>query len=134
MTFYKKTKYELSLYIDMNIDRYQCRHRWQVLSEKGKMRDLAENKFQVCMHACMHAKSPPSCPTLCDPYVLQTSVLGILQAKILEQVAIPFFRDLPDPGIELTSPVFIALQADSLLLSHWESPSFLGVQFSNSQF
>ena len=27
--------------------------------------------------------------------------------------------DLPDPGIELASP---ALQADSLLLSHWVSP------------
>ena len=29
---------------------------------------------------------------------------------------------LPDPGIEPTSPVAPALQADSLLLSHWESP------------
>ena len=29
---------------------------------------------------------------------------------------------LPDPGIEPTSPAAPALQADSLLLSHWESP------------
>ena len=29
---------------------------------------------------------------------------GILQARILEWVAIPFSRDLPDPGIELGSP------------------------------
>jgi len=39
------------------------------------------------------------------------SVYGILQARILEWVAIPFSRDLPDPGIEPGSP---ELQADSL--------------------
>ena len=41
-----------------------------------------------------------------------SSVHGILQAGILEWVVILFSRDLPDPGIELSSP---ALQADSLL-------------------
>jgi len=40
------------------------------------------------------------------------SVHGILQARILEWVVIPFSGDLPDPGIESGSP---ALQADSLL-------------------
>ena len=40
-----------------------------------------------------------------------SSVHGILQARILEWVAISFSRDLPDPGIEPWSP---ALQADSL--------------------
>ena len=39
------------------------------------------------------------------------SVHGILQARILEWIAIPFSRDLPNPGIEPGSP---ALQADSL--------------------
>ena len=34
-----------------------------------------------------------------------SSVQGILQARILEWVAIPFPRDLPDPGIEHQSPV-----------------------------
>ena len=56
-----------------------------------------------------------SCPTLGDPidYGLPgSSVHGIFQAGILEWVVIPFSRDLPDPGIELSSP---ALQADSLL-------------------
>ena len=42
----------------------------------------------------------------------QISILGILQARILEWVAISFSRDLPDPGIDPLSP---ALQADSLL-------------------
>ena len=43
------------------------------------------------------------------------SVHGILQARILEGVAIPPPGELPNPGIEPSSP---ALQADSLLLSH----------------
>ena len=38
-------------------------------------------------------------------------VHGILQARILEWVAFPFSRDLPNPGIESRSP---ALWADSL--------------------
>ena len=40
-----------------------------------------------------------------------SSVHGILQARILEWIAIPFSRDLPNPGMEPGSP---ALQADSL--------------------
>ena len=40
-----------------------------------------------------------------------SSVHGILQARILEWVAILSPRDLPDPGIKPRSP---ALQADSL--------------------
>ena len=41
-----------------------------------------------------------------------TTVLhGILQARILEWVALPFSRDLPNPGIKPLSPT---LQADSL--------------------
>ena len=42
---------------------------------------------------------------------MDSSVHGILQAGILEWVAIPFSGDLPDPGIEPKSP---ALQVDSL--------------------
>ena len=55
------------------------------------------------------------CLTLWDPTDCRppsSSVHGILQARILEGVAILFSRDLPDPGIELGSP---GLQADSLL-------------------
>ena len=42
-----------------------------------------------------------------QPHGLQpsgSSVCGILQATILEWVAIPFYRDLPNPGIEPASP------------------------------
>ena len=51
--------------------------------------------------------------TLCDPmnYSLPgSSVHGILQASILEWVAIPSPGDLPDPGIKPGSPTS---QADS---------------------
>ena len=53
--------------------------------------------------------------SLCDPMDCSppgSSVHGILQARILEWVVIPFSRGLPNPGIGPGSP---ALQADSLL-------------------
>ena len=52
--------------------------------------------------------------TLCDPMNCSpsgSSVHGILQAKILEWVAIPFSKGSSRPRIELRSP---ALLADSL--------------------
>ena len=54
----------------------------------------------------MHAKLLQSCLTLCNPRDYSrpgSSVCGILQAKILECVAMPFPGDLPDPGIEPSS-------------------------------
>ena len=55
-----------------------------------------------------------SCPTLCDHTDCSppdSSVHGILQARTLGRVAIPFSRGFTDPEIEPGSP---ALQADSL--------------------
>ena len=55
-----------------------------------------------------------SCVRLCDPIDCSppgSSVHGILQARMLEWVAISFSGDLPDPGIEPRSP---ELQADAL--------------------
>ena len=53
-----------------------------------------------------------SCPTLWDPMDPPgSSVLGILQTRILEWVAVSSSRDLPNPGIECTllvSPALIA--------------------------
>ena len=54
-----------------------------------------------------------SCLTLCDPMNCippGSPVHGLLQARILEWVAIPSPGGLPDPGAEPRS----ALQADSL--------------------
>ena len=52
------------------------------------------------------AKSLQMCPTLCEPVDCSlpgSSIHGILQARILEWVAMPSSRDLPDLGIEPTS-------------------------------
>ena len=46
----------------------------------------------------------------CDPlnYSLPgLSVHGILQARILKWVAVPFFKDLSNPGIEPGSPALL---------------------------
>ena len=54
----------------------------------------------------MHAKLLRSCVTLCDPVdcsLSGSSVHGILQARILDWVAMPSFSDLPDLGIEPVS-------------------------------
>ena len=47
------------------------------------------------------------------------TVHGILQARILEWVAVPFSKDLPNPGIKPRSPT---LQADSLPAEPQEKP------------
>ena len=54
------------------------------------------------------------CPTLCDPIdcsLLGSSVHGILQARILERVAMPSSRGSSQPRDRTRSPT---LQADSL--------------------
>ena len=56
---------------------------------------------------CMCVPSPQLCLTLCDPMDCSSpdsSVRGILQARILEWVAISSFRDPPDSGIKPVSP------------------------------
>ena len=79
--------------------------------------------MQVCLHwpahvcmlcVCVCMWVSQSCPTFCNPMDYNppgSSVHGIIQARILEWVAISFSGDLPYPGIEPGSP---ALQADSL--------------------
>ena len=61
------------------------------------------------------------CPTLCNPVNCSppgSSVHQIFQARILDWFLFLLPRDLPNPGIESTSP---ALQVVSLLLNHQES-------------
>ena len=60
----------------------------------------------------MHAKLLQSCLALCDTVDCSLpgfSVHGILQARILEWVAMPPPGDLPDPGIEPASLTSSAL-------------------------
>ena len=59
----------------------------------------------MCMCA-VPAKSLQACLTLCYPIdcsLPDSSVHGIFQARILEQVAIPPAGNLPNPGIEPAS-------------------------------
>ena len=72
-------------------------------------------------HTCTHAQS---CLTLCNPMDCSPSgspIHGILQARILEWVPIPFSRESSRPRIKPWSP---ALQADSLLFELQKSPLF----------
>ena len=65
----------------------------------------------VCVCVCLVAQS---CPAHCEPMDYSppgSSVHGIFQAKLLEQVAIPVSQDLPNPGFEPMSPT---VQVDSL--------------------
>ena len=67
-----------------------------------------------------------SCPTLCNPMDCSqpgSSDHGILQARILEWVAMPSSGNIPNPGIEPRSP---ALWVDSLPAEpHKGSPRIL---------
>ena len=76
------------------------------------------------IHLAGQVSVTQSCPTLCDPMDCippDSSVHGILQARILEWVAISFSRGSFRPGIEPRSPV---LQPDSLPSeSHQGSPA-----------
>ena len=61
---------------------------------------------------CVHVKSLQLCPTLCNPMVCSPpgpSVHRILQARIMESVAMPSSRDLLDPGMEPISLMSPAL-------------------------
>ena len=55
-------------------------------------RSLKENLSAFCKRK---VKVAQSCPTLCDP--MDCIVHGILQARILEWVAIPFSRGSSQP-------------------------------------
>ena len=71
-------------------------------------------KVTVSGVAESESEAAQSCPTLCDPMDCSlpgSSGHGILQARVLEWIAVSFSRGLPDPGMEPRSP---ALQADAL--------------------
>ena len=76
--------------------------------------------LHIDYHECVHAQSLQLCPTFCHPMNCSlpgSSVHGIFPARILEWVAMPSSRDLPDPGTE----------PDSLM-----SPTLAGVLFTIS--
>ena len=69
----------------------------------------------------MSAKSFQLCSTLYNPMdcsLPSSSVYGILLARILEWVAMPFSGHLPNPGIELVSLCLLRWQVGSLPLGN----------------
>ena len=75
----------------------------------------------VCVYACSDAQSCAILYNLldCSPPGFPGHV--IFPARILEWVVISSSGDIPDPGIEHVSPIFPALEVDSLPLSHLRS-------------
>ena len=76
------------------------------------------------IHICASAQLLQACLTLCNPRdcsPLGSSVHRILPARILQWVAMPFFRGSSQPRD--WTHVF-CMQADPLLLSHLGSPTF----------
>ena len=72
--------------------------------------------IQLYIYIC-DVKVTQSCQTLCN--LIDYTVHGILQARILEQVTFPLFSGSSQPGIE---PGFPTWQVNSYLLSHKRSP------------
>ena len=68
----------------------------QMLTAAMKLKEgcsLEKQLWSTC-----EVKVAPSCPPLCDP--MDYTVHGILQARILQWVALPVPRVLPKPGIK----------------------------------
>ena len=85
--------------------------------------------FCVCVCVCVcvlsHFNHIWLFATPMDCSLPGSSVHGILQARILEWVAISSSRDLPDPGVEPTSLMPPALAGRFFTTSAtWEAPSF----------
>ena len=73
---------------------------------------MGEKRQTNLLCACLHAKSLQLYPTLCYPVDCSppgSSVHGILQARILEWVAMPSSRRCPNPGIKPASLMSPAL-------------------------
>ena len=86
-----------------------CAHKPHLFSKSSCCLDLSHSFFSfsaihhlpfLYFHACMCAKLLQLCPTLCDPMDCSppgSSVHGILQARILEWVAMPSSRGSSHP-------------------------------------
>ena len=85
------------------------------------------------MHACMPAKSRQSCPTLWDPMDSSppgSSVHGILQARILEWVAIFFSNLIAKSHLTLWNPMDHSPPGPSVqVISQARIPEWVAISF-----
>ena len=76
------------------VSRRQLRSRkTNKQTKKNRLQAIGEIKFVCISFSAAAAKSRQSCPTLCDPRDISppgSPIPGILQARILERVAISF--------------------------------------------
>ena len=80
--------------------------------------------FKACLYMCVQLLQ--SCPSLCNPMDRSqpgSSVCGILQARILEWVAMSSPGDRPSPGIELNHFSGRFFTSDQNLFASCQSPS-----------
>ena len=73
------------------------------------------------LEMCVQAKSLQWCTTLCDPVDCSppgSSVHGILQARILECVAMPSSRESPQPRDQTRVSCLLHWQAGRQVLYH----------------
>ena len=86
----------------------------------------------MCVCVCVRAQL---CPTLCNPMDCSlpgSSVHGIFQARILEEVAISSPGDRPNPGVKPVSPASPALAGGFFTTSAtWEAKESIVVQNAN---
>ena len=102
---------------------------------KPKQRNLLNLFFLNTKCAVLCTKSLHLCLILCDPMDCSppgSSIQGILQARILEWVAVPFSRDFPDPGIKPASLKSPALAGRFFTTSTTGKPTS-GVGSTNSK-
>ena len=101
----------LSLQLKLKTDKAFCRAQvclFQFYSLKYERNMITLNILPVCVCVCVYVcVCAQSCLTLCDPIdcgLAGSSVHGIVQARILEWVAISYSRDLPEQGIKPMIP------------------------------
>ena len=101
------TSYRIYLRMSFRLLKWPERHQWDVpiatrvsfIAFRPSWQTEQGNIY-VCTHLCMCVLVTQSCLTLCDLIDCSpqgSSVLWILQARILEWVAIPFFRGSSQP-------------------------------------
>ena len=83
----------------------ESQRRWSLVgcrlwgrTESDRLMRLSSSRSSSVKYVCMSVKSLQSCPNLCDPMDCNppgSSVHGILQARILERVAMPSSRGSP---------------------------------------
>ena len=90
---------------------------------------ISDNLCTTIIIPSVAAKSLQSCPALCEPMDWSppgSSVHRILQGRIVECIAVPSPRDLPDPGIKPSCLLSPSLASGFLMTSAtWEAPLFL---------